>query len=383
MQFEVFIPSDDPDGFDVTIRVESQNWMQALKSGLQETYGGAQPVRNVMCDIKEDGVVRVTDLESHRVFRIRPLSEEEATETALTDTSTAVEAGVAEGAGHEPSRKSTPSADVTAPGRPKLLVPAQEDPLDQTRPESRSTSSSGVPVMKSGSPLGLMAETGLFMKIGAYELSDDASMTATKQAQMLEEKLEATASKQKALRLAGDLDDQDDDEEEEHIGDSAIEDVFLEINDLYEGERTLESAVSFCLDLALRHVQAESGSVFFADETGSRLYFAAARGPKAEQLLRLNFTIPVDVGIVGFCTREALTVSLSNVTEDSRFFSRVSDTLQYASKAILCAPIQCEGQSFGAIELINHKKRSAFNEDESSVLTYIANQAGRFIVNLL
>ena len=234
--------------------------------------------------------------------------------------------------------------------------------------------------MKSGSPLGLMAETGLFMKIGAYELSDDAAMTATKQGRMLEEKLEATAAKQKVLRLEGDL---DEDEDRSQIGDTAIEDVFLEITDLYEGERTLESAVSFCLDLALRYIQAESGSVFFADETGSRLYFAAARGPKAEQLLRLNFTIPVDVGIVGFCTREALTVSLSNVTEDSRFFSRVSDTLQYASKAILCAPIQCEGQSFGAIELINHKKRAAFDENESSVLTYIANQAGRFIVNLL
>ena len=31
MEFEVFIPSNDPDGFDVTLRVGAENWMQALK----------------------------------------------------------------------------------------------------------------------------------------------------------------------------------------------------------------------------------------------------------------------------------------------------------------------------------------------------------------
>lgn len=69
-RFEVFIPSVSADlPVDLTLRVESENWLAALKVGL-ERICGARMAANVLCDVKEDGSVEVTDPQTGKVFRI-------------------------------------------------------------------------------------------------------------------------------------------------------------------------------------------------------------------------------------------------------------------------------------------------------------------------
>lgn len=75
MQYEVFIPAPDENGFDVTLVVEAHNWMAALKTGLERCGEGAHAVRSVVCDIQADNSVHVTDAGSMRVFRLKPLPE--------------------------------------------------------------------------------------------------------------------------------------------------------------------------------------------------------------------------------------------------------------------------------------------------------------------
>jgi len=69
-RFEVFIPSVSTDlPVDLTLRVESENWLAALKVGLEKICG-AQMAANILCDVQSDGSVEVTDPQSARVFRI-------------------------------------------------------------------------------------------------------------------------------------------------------------------------------------------------------------------------------------------------------------------------------------------------------------------------
>jgi hypothetical protein len=72
-RFEVFIPAAPPEQpFHVTLRVESDTWLPALKAGLQKICG-AQLAANILCDVGADGAIDVTDPASGRVFRISEL----------------------------------------------------------------------------------------------------------------------------------------------------------------------------------------------------------------------------------------------------------------------------------------------------------------------
>jgi len=69
-RFEVFIPSVSAElPLDLTLRVESENWLAALKVGLEKICG-ARMAANVLCDVQSDGSVEVTDPQSGKVFRI-------------------------------------------------------------------------------------------------------------------------------------------------------------------------------------------------------------------------------------------------------------------------------------------------------------------------
>ena len=370
MQFEVFIPAPEEDGFDVTLCVDAKNWMLALRAGLQRTYNEDNPVRNVFCDIKDDDVIHVTDLASRRVFKIRrqavcaPVVADSHAQSTHT-------AAVVQG----PNEL---SVNAPNPGRfrhPKEF-PAVGALAGAVRKSLSNPTVGVVPRLKSGQPLGITASSGKFRPISEREV--EAVRVDTGAPKILRESVSPTSQQIQALRIGRNVD-----AEEAWLGEAALEDVFAELSELFEGGRSLEEVVGFALDLAMRHVPAESGSILFADETGSYLYFASACGPKASELMEREFTIPIDRGIVGFCTRAGVSLAVSDATRDPRFFEQISLELGYTVRAVLCAPIQWEGRVFGALELINRDPDRAFLTPEINLVAYIAGQTGRFITDLL
>lgn len=77
-RFEVFCPAAPPAlPLDVTLRIEAEHWLAALKAGLQKV-GGPQVATNVLCDIQADGSIHVTDPQGGGVFRITEMRTEAA-----------------------------------------------------------------------------------------------------------------------------------------------------------------------------------------------------------------------------------------------------------------------------------------------------------------
>src|SRR5689334_8144178 len=60
--FEVFIPGKAAGMPNVTLTIEAPNWIGALRSGLKSIGEGQEAIANVMCDIKEDNSIHVTDV---------------------------------------------------------------------------------------------------------------------------------------------------------------------------------------------------------------------------------------------------------------------------------------------------------------------------------
>ncbi|MBM4281036.1 MAG: GAF domain-containing protein [Deltaproteobacteria bacterium] len=80
--FEVFIPAKAAGLPSVTLTVEAPNWIGALRTGLSNLGEGQEAIANVMCDIKEDNSIHVTDVASARVFRLREVTGPASRRTA-------------------------------------------------------------------------------------------------------------------------------------------------------------------------------------------------------------------------------------------------------------------------------------------------------------
>jgi hypothetical protein len=110
-RFEVYVPEAPPDlPAALTLRVDAAHWLAALKAGL-DRFGLPAPPAHVLCDIKPDGTVHVTDPRSGRVFRIHELSEGAA------------------GAGADPEPTPVPTPAAAQPSSVALRVVEAPAPL--------------------------------------------------------------------------------------------------------------------------------------------------------------------------------------------------------------------------------------------------------------
>jgi putative methionine-R-sulfoxide reductase with GAF domain len=82
-KFEIFIPKSDKVPMDLRLQLEAESWIEALKLGRQKVGESGEITENVLCDIKEDNSIHVTDAGTGRVFKIVELKE--ATEESVAE----------------------------------------------------------------------------------------------------------------------------------------------------------------------------------------------------------------------------------------------------------------------------------------------------------
>lgn len=348
--FEVHIPSSGQEAVNVTLRVDADNWMSALRTGLQKLGEQGASIQNVLVDIRDDGSLHVTESSSGRVFRIRPLSPEEA---AAARPKTLPPNMVLKGSGPKPVAQ-------TQPGLPPHLEAA---PATSESPASPSPANEAPRVGPSGT-LVAVAQRPPPPASGSHRLAP---------AQVLE--LEAPTrpvAGETIGRPRGKAGQARTTQEE------VLADVFLRVRGVYE-QPTEAAAYAFLLDLALEKIPAEAGSVLRADSASGDLSFVAVRGPKAQAVLASKHVVPAGAGIVGFCTAEGVSLALSDVQNDPRFYPAISEKVDYEVGSTLCAPMMTHGRSFGCIQLLNRKDGSTFTEHELGLLAYIAHQGALYL----
>lgn len=318
--FEVFIPASAQMPNHVTLTIEGQNWMDALRTGLANI--GQGPISNIMCDIQPDNSIHVTDTSTRRVFRLR-----ETVAPAPRAVSAPMMAAVA--TSPAPRAASAPAMAAAAVAAPApRAVPAPAPP-----PQREAQFHSGpAPALRA------------------------------------ESQPSATDPALKAAEVATELDVTD-----------AIADVFDATQDLLMSDRIDPKAVAeTLLDLALRKIPAEAGTFYLADVNGHDLHFTAVRGPKADALRRGNFSVKVGQGIIGFCAQEGVCLVIREMQHDSRYFAGIADAVGYQPRDTLCASAEKDGRLFGALQLIN-SKRGSFSSAEMELMRYLGLTAAEML----
>ena len=167
---------------------------------------------------------------------------------------------------------------------------------------------------------------------------------------------------------------------EEFDADRVLSEVFEELQDMFLLQ-TQDDCAEFVIDLSMKKIPVEGGTIFLADINTRDMLFAAVRGPSAQNLK--GRVLDMRKGIVGFTAREGAAIAISDVSKDPRFCSDFDQSGAFKTKSVLCAPIQYEGRTFGAIELLNKIGSDMFTQGEINVVTYLASQLAEYIATSL
>jgi hypothetical protein len=342
-RFEVFIPAPAEPERSVTLSVEADNWMAALKAGLKRLGQGGAQVSNIMVDVMEDNSIHVTEAASGRVFRIKEQAELRGSDA--------------------PTAREMPAIDLPEPPpkspRPEPRSPPPLPPRETPRPAPAAREAAPRPPRAPPPRPAPAADSTVIRPPPA-----PVEASGVRSIEQLERPSQPVKGPIGRTRSS-----------------AALEDVF---SDLFERTHQIEGlerdrAFAFLLDLALEKIPADAGSVFLSDLATSDLELVQARGPKAPELQRMKLRVPVGVGIVGFCAKEAVSLAISDTEKDDRFHREVSQKIGYRTRSILCAPMVSGGRTFGCIEIINKRGSSHFSDAELAILAYVAHEGARFM----
>lgn len=142
--------------------------------------------------------------------------------------------------------------------------------------------------------------------------------------------------------------------------------VSLHINSALVKEDLLKIIMSTTANI----VKAEASSVILVDPRTGDLFFDIATGEKSEQVKQIR--LKMGEGIAGWVADQGVPLKIDDVSQDSRWSSKVATTVQYRTRNLLCVPIASRGEIIGVLQVINKHGKKAFTNADLELLQAIA-----------
>ncbi|HVE81873.1 MAG TPA: GAF domain-containing protein [Myxococcales bacterium] len=421
-KFEVHIPATDPRGISFTFRVDADGWTAALQAGMARLGPqGEGRGQNMLVDVQDDNSLHVTDAETGRVFQIRELSDLEAATAVIKrrQPPASPQAGFSPAAETiiesranlpEDIRRELEQADQQDRARaaappPVPLVAADDDDEDtdpglqpaatvqqMLRPKVTVPPPSGEPVTvlqrrvtpRAGAPAqapqtGPRRPAALVSPAprGDTPLREPTTRRGATPRTTSDLELQVVELERPIRPVTGTIGRSKAARKEEDI-ETVLSEIFERASEVF-GYPDPTEALYFLLDLALEKVPSDAGSVLEVDEATGDLHFSAARGPKAAELLQAGLVVPFGAGISGFCAHSGVSVALSDVQKDPRYYAEISRRVAYETRSVLASPMMDGGRTFGCMQLLNRKGTPVYTSHEVGILSYLAHQAARYL----
>jgi GAF domain-containing protein len=148
---------------------------------------------------------------------------------------------------------------------------------------------------------------------------------------------------------------------------------------LFGAPEDFEMVFEGLMDATMELFNAHSGALYMFDADKEELYFATARGPKAQEVLDLDVTIKPGQGIAGNSFKNNEVIAVSDAHKDPRFAKQVSESVGYEVRSMLTTPIVCDGEPLGVLQVLNKRGESSFSQHE----VQFARQLGLYAGGLL
>jgi GAF domain-containing protein len=137
----------------------------------------------------------------------------------------------------------------------------------------------------------------------------------------------------------------------------------------------LPAALDAVLERVIEVCGAQAGALLLQEADAGRLHFRSARGGKPEAVKPLR--LPLGSGIAGAVAASGGPILANDVRGEKAFDPELAARIGYPVGSALCVPLSHQGESLGAIELLN--KRGGFTGEDLDLLRLVATESARMV----
>ena len=131
---------------------------------------------------------------------------------------------------------------------------------------------------------------------------------------------------------------------------------------------SLDNSLSASLDIIIKTLNSEAGSIWLLDKGSNRLYPVYNHGPVDIS----GITIENGQGIAGSVVQSGQSALSSRSSEDSQFSPSVDEMTGSVTKSIVCVPLKNTYETIGCIEIINKLDGSLYDDDDLNLCETVA-----------
>jgi Nif-specific regulatory protein len=156
--------------------------------------------------------------------------------------------------------------------------------------------------------------------------------------------------------------------------------TLIEINALINSEYSDgKELLRTIIESATRLMEADASSLLLLNPENNKLYFEIALGAKGPEVQR--FSLNLGEGIAGWVAANNRSLIVNDVESDDRFYSDISEKINFPTKSILAVPMRVKDRCVGVIEIINKIDGGNFTEQDLEWLEIFATQAAIAVQN--
>ena len=130
--------------------------------------------------------------------------------------------------------------------------------------------------------------------------------------------------------------------------------------------------LNYAMKAAEEFMEAEASSVYELDTEKGEIFFRLARGEKG-QIIRSKRLKPGE-GIAGWVIQSGKPMVVEDVRKEGRFSDRFDRETGFKTRSLICVPLTIRGKTIGALQVINKKNGVPFTEEDTELLTALAQQ---------
>src|SRR6267142_2812505 len=149
--------------------------------------------------------------------------------------------------------------------------------------------------------------------------------------------------------------------------------VFHELGKALTSSLQLDQVLRTIMEKIDEFLRPDTWSLLLVDEIKQELYFELAVGKGAQALKDVR--IKMGQGIAGWVAQNDEAVIVPDVSQDTRFFSKVDEKTKMETRSIVAVPVRYRDHCLGVIELINCVGREGFQERDLALLEALADFA--------
>jgi len=155
--------------------------------------------------------------------------------------------------------------------------------------------------------------------------------------------------------------------------------VFHELGKALTSSLQLDQVLRTIMEKIDEFLRPDTWSLLLVDEAQQELYFELAVGKGAQALKDVR--IKMGQGIAGWVAQNDEAVIVPDVSQDTRFFSKVDEKTKMETHSIVAVPVRYRDHCLGVIELINCVGSEGFQDRDLSLLEALADFAAIALEN--